>query len=123
MQTIPVHLHATQLQVMQPLQYGRYQNGLVVQTLAQCCIDFDGAVDVPGFVDIDDFPSAVVALSATSVGLSTCMVLTILMMYRFIVPSGSGLMVISLRRATMLQSQAKVAVLSKSRARMASLQR
>ncbi len=93
----------------------------MVQTLVQCCIDFDGAVDVLGFVDVDDFLSAMVVLSATLVGLSTCMVLTILMMYRFIVPSGSGLMVISPRRAMMLQSQAKVAVLSKSRAGMASI--
>ena len=76
----------------------------MVQTLVQCCIDFDGAVDVPGFVDVNDFPSAAVILSATSVGLSTCMVLTILTMYRFIVPSGSGLMVLSPRRAMMLRS-------------------
>jgi hypothetical protein len=76
----------------------------VIQTLAQCCIDFEGAVDVPGFVDVNNFPYAAVILSTTSVGLSTCMVLTILIIYRFIVLSGSGLIDISPRRAMMLQS-------------------
>jgi hypothetical protein len=109
---------------MQVARTGRYRNGLVVQTLAQCWVDFEGAVDVPGFVNGGDFPYAAVVLSATSVGLSEsiCMILTILMpMYRFIVLSGSGLMDISPRRATMPQSRAKAAVLSKSRARMASI--
>jgi hypothetical protein len=82
--------------------------------LAQCWVDFEGAVDVPGFVNGRDFPYAAVILSATSVGLSICMILTILIMYRFIVLSGSGLMDISPRRATMLRSRAKAAVLSKS---------
>jgi len=79
----------------------------VVQTLAQCWVDFEGAVDVPGSVNGGDFPYATVILSATSVGLSEsiCMILTILTpMYRFIVLSGSGLMDISPRRATMPQS-------------------
>jgi hypothetical protein len=76
----------------------------VIQTLAQCCIDFEGAVDVPGFVNVNDFPYAAVVLSATSVGLSTRIVLTILIIYRFIMLSGSGLTDISPRRAMMPRS-------------------
>jgi len=123
MQNIPIDLHATQLQVMQVAQKGRYRNGLVVQTLAQCFIDFEGAVDVPGFVNGGDFPHAALILSATSVSLSVCTILNTLIMYRFIVLFGSGLMDISPRRATMPQSRARAVVSSKSRVRMASLQR
>jgi len=70
--------------------------------LAQCWIDFEDVVDVPGFVNGQDFPYAAVVLSATSVSLSVSMILAILTMYRFIVLSGSGQMDISPRRATML---------------------
>jgi hypothetical protein len=83
-------------------------------------IDFEGAIDVPGFVNGGDFPHTALILSATSVSLSICTILNILMMYRFIVLFGSGLMDISPRRATMPRSQARAVVSSKSRARMAS---
>ena len=73
----------------------------MVQTLAQCFIDFEGAIDVPGFVSGEDFPHAALILSATAVSLSMCTILNILMMYRFIVLFGSGLMDISPRRAMM----------------------
>jgi hypothetical protein len=46
---------------------GRYRGPLVVYTMAQCWVDFEGSVDVPGYVDHDDFPLAALALSATSV--------------------------------------------------------
>jgi len=52
------------------MQTGHYQNGLVVQMLAQCWINFKGVINVPGFVDGGDFPYAAVVLSTTSVGLS-----------------------------------------------------
>ena len=39
----------------------------MVQTMAQCLIDFEGAIDVPGFLDSSDFPYAALVLSATSV--------------------------------------------------------
>jgi len=110
-------------QPMQVVRKGCYHNGLVVQTLAQCWINFEDVVDVPGFVNGQDIPYATVVLSATSVSLSVSMILAILTMYRFIVLSGSGQMDISPRRAMMLQSQAKAVVLSKSRVQMASTQR
>ncbi|KAH9042281.1 hypothetical protein EDB85DRAFT_1840247, partial [Lactarius pseudohatsudake] len=34
---------------------GRYRGPLVTHTLAQCWIDFEGSVEVPGYVDDDDF--------------------------------------------------------------------
>ncbi|KAH9010634.1 hypothetical protein EDB85DRAFT_1901810 [Lactarius pseudohatsudake] len=46
---------------------GRYRGPLVVLTLAQCWIDFEGSVEVPGYIDNDDFPYAALVLSATSV--------------------------------------------------------
>ncbi|KAH8984070.1 hypothetical protein EDB86DRAFT_3084773 [Lactarius hatsudake] len=46
---------------------GRYRGPLVVLTLAQCWIDFEGSVEVSGYVDDDDFPYAALILSATSV--------------------------------------------------------
>jgi hypothetical protein len=46
---------------------GRYRGPLVVYTMAQCWVDFEGSVDVPGYVDHNDFPLAALALSATSV--------------------------------------------------------
>ena len=70
--------------------------------MAQCWIDFEDVVDVPGFINGQDFPYATVILSATSVSLSVSIILAILMMYRFIMLSGSGQMDISPRRATML---------------------
>ncbi|KAH8985512.1 hypothetical protein EDB86DRAFT_2833094 [Lactarius hatsudake] len=36
-------------------------------TLVQCWINFEGSVEVPGYVDDDDFPYAALVLSATSV--------------------------------------------------------
>ncbi|KAH9011303.1 hypothetical protein EDB85DRAFT_2160104 [Lactarius pseudohatsudake] len=46
---------------------GRYRGPLVTHTLAQCWIDFEGSVEVPGYVDDDDFPYAALVLCATSV--------------------------------------------------------
>jgi len=55
------------LKVIQIKQGGRYRGALVVQTMAQCLIDFKGAIDVPGFVENDDFPYTAVVLSVTLV--------------------------------------------------------
>ncbi|KAH9021770.1 hypothetical protein EDB85DRAFT_2152145 [Lactarius pseudohatsudake] len=46
---------------------GRYRGPLIVLTLAQCWIDFEGSVEVSGYIDDDDFPYAALVLSATSV--------------------------------------------------------
>ncbi|KAH9013473.1 hypothetical protein EDB85DRAFT_2158167 [Lactarius pseudohatsudake] len=46
---------------------GRYRGPLVTHTLAQCWIDFEGSVEVPGYVDNDNFPYAALVLCATSV--------------------------------------------------------
>ncbi|KAH9039154.1 hypothetical protein EDB85DRAFT_1887622 [Lactarius pseudohatsudake] len=46
---------------------GRYRGPLVTHTLAQCWIDFEGSVEVPGYVNDDDFPYAALVLCATSV--------------------------------------------------------
>ncbi|KAH9021374.1 hypothetical protein EDB84DRAFT_1565350 [Lactarius hengduanensis] len=46
---------------------GRYRGPLVTHTLAQCWIDFEGSVEVPGYVDDDNFPYAALVLCATSV--------------------------------------------------------
>jgi len=46
---------------------GRYQGPLVVQTMAQCWIDFEGAIEILSFVEYNDFPYAALVLSATSV--------------------------------------------------------
>ncbi|KAH9009962.1 hypothetical protein EDB84DRAFT_1446027 [Lactarius hengduanensis] len=46
---------------------GRYRGLLVTHTLAQCWIDFKGSVEVPGYIDNDDFPYAALVLCATSV--------------------------------------------------------
>ena len=39
----------------------------MVKTMAQCLIDFEGAIEVPGFINSSDFPCAALVLSATSV--------------------------------------------------------
>jgi len=88
------------LTVIQVKRGGRYRGPLVVQTVAQFWIDFEGAIEVPGFVEFDEFPYAALVLSATSVGFSLCMELNILMIYRCIVLSGSGPKDMSPRRAT-----------------------
>lgn len=88
---------------MQVARIGRYRNGLVIQTLAQCWIDFEGIIDVPGYVEGGDFPYAAVVLSATSVRLCVYTILALLKLYRFIVRSGSGQTDTSPRRATMPQ--------------------
>ncbi|KAH9022626.1 hypothetical protein EDB85DRAFT_1895155 [Lactarius pseudohatsudake] len=46
---------------------GRYRGPLIVLTLAQCWIDFEGSVEVSGYIDDDDFPYAALILSATLV--------------------------------------------------------
>jgi len=55
------------LTVIQVKRSGRYHGPLVVQTVAQFWIDFDGAIEVPAFVKFDEFPYAVLVLSATLV--------------------------------------------------------
>ena len=62
-----ISVPAYPLKVIQIKRGGRYRGALVVQTMAQCLIDFEGAIDVPGFVENDDFPYAAVVLSVTSV--------------------------------------------------------
>jgi hypothetical protein len=57
----------TQLNTLQVKRSGRYRGPLVVQTLAQCWIDFEGAIDVMGFVPCGGFPLAALVLSATAV--------------------------------------------------------
>ncbi|KAH9023365.1 hypothetical protein EDB84DRAFT_1440984 [Lactarius hengduanensis] len=46
---------------------GRYRGPLIVLTLAQCWIDFEGSVEVSGYIDDDNFPYAALVLSTTSV--------------------------------------------------------
>lgn len=65
------------LRVIQVKRAGRYRGPLVVQTMAQCWVDFDGAVEVPGFVEYDHFPYAALVLSATSVCFPFCTTLNI----------------------------------------------
>jgi len=55
------------LKVIQIKQGGHYWGALVVQTMAQCLIDFEGTINVPGFIENDDFPYAAVVLSVTLV--------------------------------------------------------
>ena len=62
-----ISIPAYPLKVIQVKRSGRYRGPLVVQTMAQCLIDFEGAIEVPGFVDSSDFPCAALVLSATSV--------------------------------------------------------
>ncbi|KAH9014676.1 hypothetical protein EDB84DRAFT_1277593 [Lactarius hengduanensis] len=80
---------------------GRYRGPLVVLTLAQCWIDFEGSVEVPGYIDDDDFPYAALVLSATSVSLVRCTIMiNLLMKRRYIVLFGSGPTDTSARRVT-----------------------
>lgn len=110
------------LKVIQLRQSGRYRGPLVIQTIAQCWIDFDGAVDVPGFIDHDHFPYAALVLSATSVRFPLCMVLNIFMVYRCIMLSGCGPKDASPRRATIMPSLPRAVALSKRGANTAGLQ-
>jgi len=99
-QEATISISACPLKVIQVKCAGRYWGPLVVRTMAQCWVDFDGAVEVPGIVEDDDFPYAALALSATSVRLPFCMTLNIFMIYRCTVPSGCGPEDILPRRAT-----------------------
>lgn len=56
------------LETIQVKRQGRYRGPLVVMTAAQCWLDFEGSVDVPGYVDRRDSPLAALVLSATAVG-------------------------------------------------------
>ena len=69
------------LTVIQVKQSGHYRGPLVVQTVAQFWINFEGAIKVPGFVKFNKFPYTALVLSATSVGFSLDMELNILMIY------------------------------------------
>ena len=60
---------------MQVKRAGRYRGPLVIFTVAQCWVDFEGSVEVPGYIDDDDFPLAALALSATSVSSFVCTVI------------------------------------------------
>lgn len=86
---VPLLVYLTK--TIQLKRSGRYRGPLVIQTIAQCWIDFDGAIDVPGFIDYDHFPYMALVLSATSVRIPLCMVLNIFTLYRCIVLSGCGL--------------------------------
>jgi len=70
------------LKVIQVKRVGCYWGPLVVWTIAQCWVDFEGAVEVPSVVEYDNFPYAALALSATLVHLPLCMTLNIFMIYR-----------------------------------------
>ena len=78
------------LTVIQVKQSGCYHGPLVVQTMAQFWINFEGAIEVPGFVKFDKLPYAILVLSATLVGFLLHMELNILIIYRCIVLSSSG---------------------------------
>lgn len=95
-----ISIPACPLKVIQLKRAGRYRGPLVIQTVAQCWVDFDGTVEVPGFVECDNFPYAALVLSATSVRFPFCMTLNIFIIYRCTVPSGCGPEDISPRRAT-----------------------
>ena len=103
------------LEAIQVKCRGRYRGPLVVQTVAQCWLDFEGFANVPGYVNRHDFPLAALILSATAVGSTGIVhaVLDILTTFRYITRSGSGPMDILRRRATMPQSQPGAAVSSK----------
>src|ERR1700761_672611 len=60
---------------MQVKRAGRYRGPLVIFTVAQCWVDFEGSVEVPGYISDDDFPLAALALSATSVSSFVCTVI------------------------------------------------
>jgi len=91
------------LKVIQLKRCGRYRGPLVILTVAQCWVDFEGAIEVPGFLECDQFPYAALVLSATSVSCSLHMALNILMIYRYTVLSGCGPKGISPGRATTTQ--------------------
>ena len=93
------------LTVIQVKRSGCYCGPLVVQTVAQFWIDFKGTIEVPGFVEFNEFPYAALVLSATSVGFSLDIKLNILMIYRCITLSGSGPRDMSPRRATRTPGQ------------------
>jgi hypothetical protein len=67
--------------------------------MAQCLINFKGAVEMPGFVECNQFPYTALVLSATSVSFSLYTELNMLMIYRCIVLSGYGPKDILPRRA------------------------
>jgi len=98
-----ISIPAYALKVIQVKQGGRYQGHLVIQTMVQCWVDFEGAVDVLGFVDHSYFPYTALILSATLVCFPLCMTLSIFMMYRCIMLSGCGPMGTSPRRAMIMQ--------------------
>ena len=98
-----ISIPAYALKVIQVKRGSRYQGRLVIQTMAQCWVDFKGAVDVLGFVDHGYFPYAALILSATLVCFPLCMTLSIFMMYRCIMLSGCGPMGTSPRRAMIMQ--------------------
>ena len=78
------------LTVIQVKQSGCYCGPLVVQTVAQFWIDFNGAFEVPAFVKFDKFPYTMLVLSATLVGFSLHIELNILMIYRCIIVASPG---------------------------------
>ena len=57
---------------MQVKRAGCYRGLLIVYTVAQCWVDFEGSIEVPGFVYFNDFP---LALSATSVSSLVCTII------------------------------------------------
>jgi len=101
-----ISVPAYPLKVIQVKKGGRYRGPLVVQTMAQCWFDFEGAIEISGFVEYDDFPCAALVLSATSVRfpLRISIILNIFTIRRCIVLSGCGPMDISPRRATIAPS-------------------
>lgn len=101
------------LETIQVKRHGRYRGPLVVQTAAQCWLDFEGLIDVPGYVDRRDSPLAALVLSATAVGIVIHAVFDVLTAFRYIALSGSGPMDILQRRAMMLRSRPGAAASSR----------
>ena len=99
-----ISIPAYALKVIQVKKGGHYRGALVVQTVARSWVDFDGAVDVLGFVDHDYFPTTALVLGATAVRFPLCMAPSIFTMYRCIVLSGCGPMDTSPRKATIMRS-------------------
>jgi len=93
-------LPASPLKVIQVKRTGRYRGELVIQTMAQCWVDFEGAVDVTNLVGDSQFLYTALVLSATSVRFPFCMTPNIFTIYRCTVLSGYGPKDTSPRRAT-----------------------
>ena len=102
---------------------GRYRGPLIVFTMAQCWVDFEGSIEVSGFVSFDEFLLAALALSATSVSYPCLYQDRLFTKHRYIVLSGSGPTDTSLRRVMMLRRGRSAVVFSRRWAQTASARR